>query len=443
MKLKTFQDARHLCIRLGLGAEHHIIDAWVGGSLENAMADLFSTPAVLKLPNLTSAHEYFTKHKENQPLKRDNAQPLHNLKQQEKADKDMLVAWWLEHMRHTSTPLIERMVLFMHDIFASDLNNVKVAALMYQQNAMFRQHALGNFADLLRDAVRDPALLIQWQNTQNRIDNINPLFAKTFLTQFTLGKERFTEEDLATTARAFTGYSINAKNGQFIIQNEWHDASKKKFMGAQGHFDGDHILDQILLGTRFAESIATKCWHHFINLETPDPNTISRWAINFRDDGYEIKTLLMAIVTSPEFWAKENRATLVKSPLELSIGLLRELDLNIDDSLQLWETQRSLGQALFEHKDPNSWGSGTHWLTPERLKQRQILVHYLSRELNPLKPHHANQLTTKSRKLPRPMSLEKTSDWLLAGNAMQPLPKKNNTAMTIAHLVNDPSYQLR
>jgi uncharacterized protein (DUF1800 family) len=60
-----------------------------------------------------------------------------------------LRGWWVQEMLVTPSPLTERMTLFWHNHFVSSQQKVRVARLMYRQNALLRSQALGNFGTLL------------------------------------------------------------------------------------------------------------------------------------------------------------------------------------------------------------------------------------------------------------------------------------------------------
>ena len=71
-----------------------------------------------------------------------------------------LKKWWYVEMLNTPSPLTETMTLFWHNDFTSSLKKVKTPNLLYEQNALLRRHALGNFADLLRAVAIDPAMMV-------------------------------------------------------------------------------------------------------------------------------------------------------------------------------------------------------------------------------------------------------------------------------------------
>ena len=62
-------------------------------------------------------------------------------------------------MLQTDSPLTERLVLFWHNHFVSEAKKVRFGQMVYQQNAVFRHYALGNFGGLLEDISTGPAML--------------------------------------------------------------------------------------------------------------------------------------------------------------------------------------------------------------------------------------------------------------------------------------------
>ena len=56
---------------------------------------------------------------------------------------ELLTGWWLHRMRHTPAPLVEKATLFWHGHFATSAAKVRDPQLMFRQNELLRQHALG------------------------------------------------------------------------------------------------------------------------------------------------------------------------------------------------------------------------------------------------------------------------------------------------------------
>ena len=78
--------------------------------------------------------------------------------------------WWLNRMRYTSAPLLEKATLFWHGHFATSNQKVNYPYLMWQQNETLRHYALGRFPELLKAMSRDPAM-IRWLDLESSRKN--------------------------------------------------------------------------------------------------------------------------------------------------------------------------------------------------------------------------------------------------------------------------------
>ena len=106
-----------------------------------------------------------------------------------------------------------------------------------------------------------------------------------------------------------------------------HDDGVKTVLGRTGNFDGDQVLDILLRRARRPPSSSPrKLWREFVSPD-PDEAEVRRIAQRFRDSRYDIKVALHGIFTSDAFYASENRGVLVKSPIELVVGTLRQFDM--------------------------------------------------------------------------------------------------------------------
>jgi uncharacterized protein (DUF1800 family) len=116
-------------------------------------------------------------------------------------------------MLATDAPLVERMTLFWHNHFTSESRKVRSPQLLLRQHQLYRQHALGNYADLLRAVATDPALLIYLDGHRNRKAHPNENFARELLELFTLGEGHYTEDDGRAAARALSGWRLDPVSG--------------------------------------------------------------------------------------------------------------------------------------------------------------------------------------------------------------------------------------
>jgi len=289
-----------------------------------------------------------------------------------------LRGWWLHEMLSTPTPLTERMTLFWHNHFTSSQQKVRSTQLMYRQNVLLRRQALDNFGSLLHAIIRDPAMLLYLDNSSNRKGAPNENFARELMELFTLGEGQYGEQDVKEAARALTGWSVERDTGTFRMTPGAHDAGSKTVLGVSGNLDGDTMLDILLAQPACAEYLVAKLWREFIS-PSPDPREVRRIAKQFRDSGYDIKTALRGLFLAPAFWDAGNRATLVKSPVELVVGTLRQFRFRYDDPLPFTFAVGQLGQNLFNPPNVKGWPGGDAWINSTTLLARKAVLERLFR----------------------------------------------------------------
>jgi uncharacterized protein (DUF1800 family) len=281
--------------------------------------------------------------------------------------------WWIEEMLATDQPMVERMVLFWHNHFTSSLRKTYFPASMYWQNELFRGHAFGNFAALLKAVAYDPAMLLYLDGVRNVSRQPNENFARELLELFTLGEGHYSEDDIKAAARAFTGWGVDRATGRAAFREQAHDSGEKTFMGHTGRLGGDDIIAILLKHPRTAETIAEKLWREFVSLK-PDPVETRRLAATFRSSGYEMKPLLRELFLSASFRDPANRAGLIKSPVDLVVGTVRVLGLPVPEKTRLARMMQTLGQNLLNPPNVKGWTGGEAWITTYTLLQRQQIL---------------------------------------------------------------------
>ena len=198
-----------------------------------------------------------------------------------------LQAWWLDRMATTTTPLQEKLTFFWHGHFATANYKVDDTRLMYQQNALFRSMAGGNFRDLVQQLSLQPAMLIWLDNDPNTKGHPNENFARELMELFTLGVDQYTQDDVVASARAWTGHNtLDGDRTQYHFYPNRHDTGLKTFMGVTQNWDGPDIVNFILrddptrkpIAARF---IATKMWSFFA-YPNPDDDIVTTLAIHVR-----------------------------------------------------------------------------------------------------------------------------------------------------------------
>jgi uncharacterized protein (DUF1800 family) len=378
-----FDGARHLLNRTSFAAGPADIEAFAGLTREQAADRLLSWT---RQPPVTPPPAWTGEPFESLRRLRGMGPEERKLAVREIFQKSFeLQSWWLTEMMVTASPLTEKMTLFWHNHFVSSQQKVRSPQLMYRQNVLFRRHALGNFGELLHTVARDPAMVIYLDSASNRKGQPNENFAREVMELFTLGEGRYGERDIKEAARAFTGWGIDPDTGSFLFRRMAHDEGVKTVLGRSGNFDGDAVLDILLAQPQTAEFIVAKLWREFISPE-PDAAEVGRIARIFRESRYDIRTALRALFVSDAFYAPRNRAALIKSPVDLVVGTLRQFRFTTGDVLPFVFAANQLGQALFAPPNVKGWPGGEAWINSTTLLARKSFLERLFRadELRPV-----------------------------------------------------------
>ena len=357
----SFDEARHLLARTGFGVPtpaeiDEILPLSYGQAVTHILKNIHKTP-LTPVPDFTAHPGERSKVKKMGPEARRSYQKRVN------NDRRELKQWWVTEMMVTPSPLTEHMTLFWHNHFVSEGRKVKFGQLIYDQNAIFRRHALGSFADMFREVSTGAAMLIYLDGSKNKVGKPNENFAREVLELFTLGEGKgYTEKDIREAARAFTGWAVDRKTGETVFYSKRHDQGRKTILGETGRFDGEDVLEIILRQDRVAEYIAEKLWREFVSQDL-DPVEIKRLAAIFQKAKYRLKPLMRAILMSPKFRDPAIRGGLIKSPVDLVIGTLRLLRAHETPSIKIYYQHKRLGQDLFDPPDVKGWRGGVNWIT--------------------------------------------------------------------------------
>lgn len=374
-------ETRHLLDRAGFGADPDRLEAL--NTLDRAAAIdalLRPTQDSIELPDW-SGDRPFMDQSAFEGLDEAERQTLRQARNREiQARRRDLKAWWYRQMLTSEAPLLERMTLFWHDHFSTELRQVGSPQLMLQQHLTLRQHALGNYAELLRAMATDPAMLIYLDGRRNHRAKPNENFARELLELFTLGEGQYEEADIQAAARALSGWTLDPVSGAARFRPARHDDGRKTFLDRTGHFGLDAVLAILLEQPRTAEFIVEKLWRELISPE-PDPNEVVRLAAGFREGGYAIRPLLREMLLSEAFWDDANRGSLVKSPVELIVGTIRRFDLPTPHDRELLALGQRMGQNLFDPPDVAGWPGHTAWIDANRLLMREQFLRRATRDL--------------------------------------------------------------
>ncbi|MDO6454358.1 DUF1800 domain-containing protein [Neptunomonas phycophila] len=435
----SVDDAKHLALRTSFAATPDLMHALLPLSREEAVDYVMTRvePNPVEPPEFVVNPPIKKKYNELTSKKRDELRKLDINR------RGSLKAWWFERMTTTRAPLQEQLLLFWHNHFTTSSQKVKDPIMLYQQHELLRNQALGRFDLMLRLVMQDPAMLNYLDNSQNEKGKPNENLARELLELYTLGEGNYTEKDIKETARALTGWSTDNASRSFRLKAKQHDNGRKTILGESGGFTMPQVLDLLLKRPETAELITTKLWQQFIS-PTPNQDRVAELATAFKNHQYDIRRLLKQLLMEDAFWAKENRANLVKSPVELLVGLFRQLNIQFAPYHGLAVQSKLMGQDLFTPPNVKGWPvASTEWINTASLLKRQNAINRFMRakEMNN-KQQDEGMLYEAANTWAQSEQFNYQKDWLLA---MEPVTdiEGNRPILTLRNLLNDPVYQLK
>jgi uncharacterized protein (DUF1800 family) len=357
--MDNIKQIKHLVIRAGFGTRFEDAKSEKHQSVKSAVKRLFKASDNSDPIDVIKDTTDYT-----MLMKGDIGAKKMFLQQQRQQEKDLNLAW-ITRMSTSDAQLREKMTLFWHNHFACRSNR---ASFAQQLNNIQRSNALGNFGTMAMEVSKSPAMLQFLNNQQNQKGHPNENFARELMELFTIGRGHYTEQDVKESARAFTGWGFD-KDGGFKMRPFAHDDGQKTFMGKTGNFAGEDIINTLLERKETAYFISNKLYKYLVN-EIPDSEHVSAMADVFYNAKYEIKPLLEYVFTADWFYADKNTGNLIKSPVELLVGLNRQFYITYQKPEVLLLFERALGQVLFYPPNVAGWPGGRNWIDSSSLMYR-------------------------------------------------------------------------
>src|SRR4051812_19970241 len=300
---------------------------------------------------------------------------------------------WLFRMLHSNRPLQEKMTLFWHNHFATGYTKVAgivgaAEATRYMaakpsedpggvrgQIEMLRDHALGNFRDLLIDIAKDTAMLYWLDGYTNSRAQPQENFGREIMELFSMGVGHYTEPDVYAAARVFTGWNLaragspadGSQRFEFAYLAGQHDTGAKTFSfpiypdgnktiparsAAQGMQDGLDLITALASSPDTARYLASKLYRFFVSeAASPDEAWVSRIAQVYLQSQFDMRAVLHEVLLSREFWAPAAQFARFSWPVEFVIRALKDIGwvgFSLNDALA---PLSNMGQNLYDPPD--------------------------------------------------------------------------------------------
>ena len=259
--------------------------------------------------------------------------------------KNSLKCWlWSIGAEGTGT-IFEKMWLFWHNHFATEMTAVPSASASYYYFKALMDNSLGNFKALTRAITLDPAMLYYLNGRLNTKNAPDENYARELQELFTLGKgtdSKFTEDDVKAAARVLTGFTIDFRTTPFsslFLPNK-HDNTDKEFSdffgntvvkgrstSTGGYDELDDLLDMVFLVEEVSKYICRRLYRYFVYYEidsNAESNVIEPLALIFRNNNFDIKPVLETLLSSEHFYDTWNQACLIKDPFSHTAGYVKQ-----------------------------------------------------------------------------------------------------------------------
>ncbi|MEM6763702.1 MAG: DUF1800 domain-containing protein [Bacteroidota bacterium] len=267
------------------------------------------------------------------------------------ARRRSLRAWSVGLMVNQEVSLREKMTLFWHNHFATELQASGDVRFSYELLKLFRKYGLGNFKTLVEEVTVNPAMLVYLNGNQNRNGAPNENYARELFELFTIGKgpqigegnyTNYTEEDVREAAKVLTGWQpTGGGTGEGITAGEYrngrHDKTTKQFSAAfdyhtienQGEDEYKALIDMIFGQIETARYICRKLYRwfcYYIIDEFTEAFVIEPMVQLLIENQFEIKPVMRALLSSEHFYDPLRKGCMIKNPLDYVISMVRKLE---------------------------------------------------------------------------------------------------------------------
>jgi len=387
----NFSSAAHLLRRTTFGPTKAEINQAVEEGMENTIERLFGP-----IPTLTPPVYYEFTLDPAVPLGQTwiNDQPA-EVEGISGARRRSCLSWQYQAMRDTRMHIIEKLSLFWHNHFVVAGSSNGRHIYNYQQ--ILRRNALGNFKTFVEEITVDSSMLLYLNGTQNRKNGPNENYARELLELFTIGKgptvgpgdyTNYTEDDIIQIARALTGWrhaspstiGFDPTIPRYISSR--HDTGEKilshrfdnQMIQNEEENEYKRVIDIIFGKPQVATFICEKLYRWFVHPEiSPEAENlvILPMAQLLIDNNYEIKEVIMALLSSEHFYDSSIRGCMLAHPIDHLFKILSTFQVPMPENFVTdYQVMNFFRNAMIDtgmeiHRHPSVAGWKAFYQTPQ------------------------------------------------------------------------------
>lgn len=331
--------------------------------------------------------------------------------------------WLYRNMRSENFNIVNKLYMFWHNHFSID-NDINPNFQWTYLN-LLRDNCLGNFRELTKAMTINKSMLVFLNGDQNLADEPNENYARELLELFTIGRgplagegdyTNYTEQDIASFARALTGWSpwnTEFETGHF---RTWaYDNGEKQLshrfnnlvIQPEGDQEYKRVVDIIFSKDEVARHISRRLFIWFVNYNINDDveaNVIEPMAQLILENDYEMKPAISALLSSEYFFKEGISGSMIKNPLDYVMSIVNTFNLESPQDTILdyeawlswhWDLDK-LGFVPFKMPSVAGWPAYHQapifyrdWINSASLAIRKKMIdkpHYIYPNLDPNLP---------------------------------------------------------
>jgi uncharacterized protein (DUF1800 family) len=206
---------------------------------------------------------------------------------------------------------------------------------------------------------------------------LNENYGREVMELHTVGVDGgYTQRDVIQMAECLTGWTVREprKDPQFFYDDRIHAQGAKVVMGRTfsygGEKDGEEALKMLANHPNTAKFISTELARHFVS-DNPPEALVQRMAAEYSATQGDTRSVLKAMIYSPEFWSRESYRAKVKTPYELVASTARALNAEVTITLPTSQWVARMGEPLFLCQTPNGYSDKAEtWVNTGALLNR-------------------------------------------------------------------------
>ena len=267
--------------------------------------------------------------------------------------KQGLKQWWVGLMLNQDRSITEKMTMFWHNHFATQIAVVNDARYSYMHIALLRANVLGNFKTLTRLLTTDPNMLNYLNGDTNTNVNPNENYGRELQERFTVGfgpNSLYTQGDVEAAAKVLSGWKDYPSTLTSAFLSNKHDTSNKQFSafynntvitgqtGLNGATETDQLMDMIFNQPEAAKFLSRCLYRWFVYYVIDDQveaNVITPMAQLLTENNYDVLPALTALLKSQHFFDPNNMGCHIKNPIDHLVGVCRQFNVAFPDSSNL------------------------------------------------------------------------------------------------------------